>query len=208
MTTTTDTTDIFDVIVIGAGPVGENVADRAVQGGLSVAIVERELVGGECSYWACMPTKALLRSTAALRAARRLPGAREAVTGRLDTAAVLQRRDNFASHWKDDGQVSWLQQAGIELYRGQGRISGPRTVEVTSTTQRRRPGHVDRTSRRGHRHRDQRTRSRRCRDGGSGAVDQPGSGRRPTEPPPGWPSSAAVWWPWRWPPPTPASARS
>jgi pyruvate/2-oxoglutarate dehydrogenase complex dihydrolipoamide dehydrogenase (E3) component len=130
MTTTNTNTNIFDVIVIGAGPVGENVADRAVHGGLSVAIVERELVGGECSYWACMPTKALLRSTAALRAARRLPGAREAVTGGLDTAAVLQRRDNFASHWKDDGQVSWLQQAGIELYRGQGRLSGPRTVEV------------------------------------------------------------------------------
>jgi pyruvate/2-oxoglutarate dehydrogenase complex dihydrolipoamide dehydrogenase (E3) component len=132
MTTTDSTTDstTFDVVVIGAGPVGENVADRAVQGGLSVAVVERELVGGECSYWACMPTKALLRSTAALRAARRLPGAREAVTGGLDTAAVLNRRDGFASHWKDDGQVSWLQQAGISLHRGQGRISGPRTVEV------------------------------------------------------------------------------
>ena len=124
------TTTTFDVIVIGAGPVGENVADRAVQGGLSVAIVERELVGGECSYWACMPTKALLRSAAALRAAQRLPGAREAVTGGLDSAAVLHRRDGFASHWKDDGQVSWLEQAGIALHRGQGRISGPRTVEV------------------------------------------------------------------------------
>jgi dihydrolipoamide dehydrogenase len=129
MTTTNPTT--FDVLVIGAGPVGENVADRVVRGGLSVAIVERELVGGECSYWACMPTKALLRSTAALRAARRLPGAREAVTGELDTAAVLARRDGFASHWKDDGQVSWLQPAGIALFRGQGRISGPRTVTVT-----------------------------------------------------------------------------
>jgi pyruvate/2-oxoglutarate dehydrogenase complex dihydrolipoamide dehydrogenase (E3) component len=131
--TTTDTafTDTaFDVVVLGAGPVGENVADRAVQGGLSVAVVERELVGGECSYWACMPTKALLRSAAALRAAQRVPGAREAVTGELDTAAVLNRRDGFASHWKDDGQVSWLHQAGIALHRGHGRISGPRTVEV------------------------------------------------------------------------------
>ncbi|MBM2619356.1 NAD(P)/FAD-dependent oxidoreductase [Actinoplanes sp. LDG1-06] len=121
----------YDVVVIGAGPVGENVADRAVQGGLSVAIVERELVGGECSYWACMPTKALLRSTSALRAARQVPGAREAVTGTLDATAVLARRDSFASHWKDDGQVSWLESAGIELYRGQGRISGERMVEVT-----------------------------------------------------------------------------
>ncbi|MDZ5446410.1 NAD(P)/FAD-dependent oxidoreductase [Micromonospora sp. 4G57] len=120
-----------DVVVIGAGPVGENVADRVVQGGLTAAIVERELVGGECSYWACMPTKALLRSASALRAARQLPGAREAVTGNLDAAAVLGRRDSFASHWKDDGQVSWLESAGIALYRGQGRIRSARVVEVT-----------------------------------------------------------------------------
>ncbi|MCG5444074.1 NAD(P)/FAD-dependent oxidoreductase [Micromonospora sp. NIE79] len=122
---------MYDVIVIGAGPVGENVADRVVQGGLTAAIVERELVGGECSYWACMPTKALLRSQSALRAARQLPGAREAVTGELDAAAVLRRRDSFASHWKDDGQVSWLNSAGIALYRGQGRIGSDRVVEVT-----------------------------------------------------------------------------
>ncbi|SNY59020.1 dihydrolipoyl dehydrogenase family protein [Paractinoplanes atraurantiacus] len=122
----------YDVVVIGAGPVGENVADRAVQGGLSVAIVERELVGGECSYWACMPTKALLRSTAALRAARQVPGSREAVTGQLDAAAVLARRDSFASNWNDEGQVSWLDSAGVKLYRGQGRISGERVVEVYS----------------------------------------------------------------------------
>jgi dihydrolipoamide dehydrogenase len=124
-------TTTYDVVVIGAGPVGENVADRVAQGGLSVAVVERELVGGECSYWACMPTNALLRSAAALRAARRVPGAREAVTGDLDTAAVLRRRDSFASNWQDDGQVSWLGQAGISLYRGQGRISSTRVVEVT-----------------------------------------------------------------------------
>jgi dihydrolipoamide dehydrogenase len=121
----------YDVVIIGAGPVGENVADHIVQGGLSAAIVERELVGGECSYWACMPTKALLRSGSALRAARQVAGAREAVTGSLDAAAVLARRDSFASHWKDDGQVSWLDSAGITLVRGQGRISGERTVEVT-----------------------------------------------------------------------------
>ncbi|WP_408055611.1 dihydrolipoyl dehydrogenase family protein [Streptomyces apricus] len=121
----------YDVVVIGAGPVGENVADRLVQGGLSAAVVERELVGGECSYWACMPTKALLRSASALRAVRHLPGAREAVTGDLDVAAVLRRRDSFASDWKDDGQVSWLDSAGIALYRGQGRISSERVVEVT-----------------------------------------------------------------------------
>ncbi|MFI5911770.1 dihydrolipoyl dehydrogenase family protein [Dactylosporangium sp. NPDC051541] len=126
------TTTTYDVIVIGAGPVGENVADRIVRGGLSAAIVERELVGGECSYWACMPTKALLRSASALRAARDLPGAREAVTGTLDAAAVLRRRDAFASDWHDDGQVSWLDSAGIALHRGQGRITGERTVDVTA----------------------------------------------------------------------------
>jgi pyruvate/2-oxoglutarate dehydrogenase complex dihydrolipoamide dehydrogenase (E3) component len=123
--------ETYDVVVIGAGPVGENVADRAVRGGLSVAVVERELVGGECSYWACMPTKALLRSAAALRAVRRLPGAREAVTGELDVAAVLRRRDAFASDWKDDGQVAWLDSAGIPLHRGHGRITGDKVVEVT-----------------------------------------------------------------------------
>lgn len=121
----------YDVVVIGAGPVGENVADRVVQGGLTAAIVERELVGGECSYWACMPTKALLRSGAALRAARQVPGAREAVTGELDVAAVLRRRDSFASNWNDEGQVSWLESAGIPLFRGHGRIAGDRVVEVT-----------------------------------------------------------------------------
>jgi dihydrolipoamide dehydrogenase len=121
----------YDVVVIGAGPVGENAADRVVQGGLTAAIVERELVGGECSYWACMPTKALLRSGAALRAARQVPGAREAVTGELDVAAVLRRRDSFASDWNDEGQVSWLESAGIPLYRGHGRIAAARIVEVT-----------------------------------------------------------------------------
>jgi pyruvate/2-oxoglutarate dehydrogenase complex dihydrolipoamide dehydrogenase (E3) component len=123
---------VFDVIIIGAGPVGENVADRVVQGGLTAAIVERDLVGGECSYWACMPTKALLRSGTALHAAANLPGAREAVTGRLDAAAVFRRRDEFASHWKDEGQTAWLDQAGISLFRGQGRILSGRTLEVVA----------------------------------------------------------------------------
>jgi dihydrolipoamide dehydrogenase len=120
----------YDVIVIGAGPVGENVADRIGQGGLTVAIVEAELVGGERSYWACMPTKAPLRDAAALRAV--LAGAAGAVTGHL-AAAVLSRRDRFASHWQDDGQVAWLNAAaGITLARGHGRIAGARTVSVTA----------------------------------------------------------------------------
>ena len=121
-----------DVVILGAGPVGENVADRIVAGGLTAAVVEAELVGGECSYWAYMPTKALLRDAAALRAARQLPGAAGAVTGHLDAAAVLSRRDRFASHWHDDGQVAWLDAAGITLVRGHGRIAGVRTVAVTA----------------------------------------------------------------------------
>lgn len=122
-----------DVIVIGAGPVGENVADRVIHGGLTAAIVERELVGGECSYWACMPTKALLRDAAALRAARALPGSAAAVSGELDVAAVLARRDRFTSGWDDAGQVEWLDGAGITLVRGHGRISGTRSVTVETT---------------------------------------------------------------------------
>jgi dihydrolipoamide dehydrogenase len=122
-----------DVVIIGGGPVGENVADRVVQGGLTAAIVEHELVGGECSYWACMPTKALLRDAAALRAARALPAAGQTVSGNLDPAAVLARRDRFASNWSDSGQVEWLNHAGINLVRGHGRITGTRTVTVTQT---------------------------------------------------------------------------
>lgn len=120
----------FDVIVIGAGAVGENVADRAVQGGLTAVLIEAELVGGECSYWACMPSKALLRPGTALHGAQTVPGAAEAVTRTLDTAAVLKRRDYFTSNWQDDGQVKWLQDTGIELIRGHGWITDTRKVEV------------------------------------------------------------------------------
>lgn len=120
----------YDVVVLGAGPVGENVADRARAAGLSAAVVESELVGGECSYWACMPSKALLRPVIAQADARRLPGLRESVQGPLDAPAVLARRDEYTSHWKDDGQVSWLESIGADLYRGKGRITGIRRVTV------------------------------------------------------------------------------
>ncbi|MFK0192030.1 dihydrolipoyl dehydrogenase family protein [Kitasatospora sp. NPDC090308] len=122
--------DDYDLVVIGGGPTGENLADRARAGGLSVVLVESELVGGECSYWACMPSKALLRPVAALADARRVAGSREAAAGRLDAAAVLARRDGFASHWHDEGQVEWLASAGIDLVRGHGRLDGERRVTV------------------------------------------------------------------------------
>lgn len=122
----------YDVIVIGAGAVGENVADRAAQGGMKTVIVESELVGGECSYWACIPSKTLLRSGALLRATQRVGGAREAVTGPLDVEAVLKRRDYETSNWHDDGQVKWLKGAGIDLVRGWGVITAPREVTVTA----------------------------------------------------------------------------
>ncbi|MFC0682659.1 dihydrolipoyl dehydrogenase family protein [Lysobacter korlensis] len=126
------TTTEYDVIVLGAGAAGENVADRAVQGGLTAVLVEDELVGGECSYWACMPSKTLLRSSHALRVAQSIPGAAEAVTGELDVAAVLARRDYMVNDWSDAGQVKWVDGAGISLVRGRGRITGPREVTVTA----------------------------------------------------------------------------
>jgi pyruvate/2-oxoglutarate dehydrogenase complex dihydrolipoamide dehydrogenase (E3) component len=121
----------YDVVVIGAGSTGENVADRAVKGGLTAAIIESDLVGGECSYRACMPSKALLRPGLALEDARNVAGAGEAVTGTLNVAAVLKRRDLFVSNWTDSGQVKWLRQANVELIRGHARLAGERRVSVT-----------------------------------------------------------------------------
>lgn len=121
----------YDVVVIGGGAVGENAADRAHRDGLSVVVVEEELVGGECSYWACMPSKALLRPGAVLAAARAVPGAAQAVTGTVDVAATLARRDEFTSHWDDHGQVEWLEGAGLALLRGRARFTGPRELVLT-----------------------------------------------------------------------------
>jgi len=120
----------FDVVVIGAGPAGEVAAGRAAEHGLKVAIVEDRLVGGECSFWACMPSKALLRPYEALAEVKRIPGAQEAVTGELDVAAVLARRDEIIHDLDDGAQLPWLNDRGIELIRGRGRITGERTVTV------------------------------------------------------------------------------
>ena len=111
-------------------PAGEHCADRLVEGGLRVAIVERELLGGECSYWACIPSKTLLRPGEAVHAALDTPGAAQAVTGALDAAAAFEWRDFMVSDHSDAGQAAWAESAGIDLIRGEGRLDGPGRVVV------------------------------------------------------------------------------
>jgi dihydrolipoamide dehydrogenase len=120
----------FDVLVLGAGPAGEVCAGRLADAGLSVALVEQELVGGECSYYACMPSKALLRPAQALAEARRVAGAAQAARGELDVQAVFARRDEIIHDLDDTAQLPWVQRHGIELLRGHGALEGERLVRV------------------------------------------------------------------------------
>jgi pyruvate/2-oxoglutarate dehydrogenase complex dihydrolipoamide dehydrogenase (E3) component len=189
----------FEVIVIGAGPAGEVLAGRLAGRGHDVAVVEAELVGGECSYYACMPSKALLRPAEALAEARRVPGAAQAITGGLDVQAVLARRDELIGGLDDSGQVPWLESRGVTLIRGHGRLEGERRVRVGDQVFHALRAVVIAT--------------------GSGAamppipgLASPGHGRTgrslpPARSPGGCWSSAVAWWASRWPRRTPRWAR-
>jgi pyruvate/2-oxoglutarate dehydrogenase complex dihydrolipoamide dehydrogenase (E3) component len=120
----------FDVVVIGGGPAGEVCVGRIGEMGLEVALVESHLIGGECSYYACMPSKALLRPGELLAEAKRVPGVSEAVTGEIDVSSALARRDEVIHDLDDSSQIPWLEKRDVKLFRGEGRLDGEKRVVV------------------------------------------------------------------------------
>src|SRR5919109_2856068 len=124
----------FDVVVVGAGPAGEVCAGRLGESDLEVAMVERHLIGGECSFYACMPSKALLRPGELLAEVRRIPGVREAVTGELAVEAVLERRDEIVHDLDDSSMEPWLTDRGVTIVRERGRLDGERRVRAGDET--------------------------------------------------------------------------
>jgi pyruvate/2-oxoglutarate dehydrogenase complex dihydrolipoamide dehydrogenase (E3) component len=124
----------FDVVILGAGPAGEVCAGRLGEAGLEVAIAEPHLIGGECSFYACMPSKAMLRPGELLAEVRRIPGVREAVTGELDVQAVLKRRDEIIHGLDDSHMEPWLTGRGVAIVRQAGRLDGERRVKAGDET--------------------------------------------------------------------------
>jgi pyruvate/2-oxoglutarate dehydrogenase complex dihydrolipoamide dehydrogenase (E3) component len=113
--------------------IGQNVADRTRAAGLGVTVVERELVGGECSYWGCVPNKALLRPVITIADARRVDCAREAATGSINSTGLVSRRDRYVTNWDDHDQAERVRGIGADLVRGHARLQGPRRVAVATS---------------------------------------------------------------------------